>query len=154
MDLRDEIKKLAETALTDTSQFVVDVVVSSRKGPKKVLVVLDGDNGVTIDDCANISREVSKSLDEMALPDESLTLEVSTPGLDQPLQLKRQYKKNIGRSLKVKLHDKIEEGKLMEATEEKIILAQETGSGKKKEERTLEIQFSEIEKAFVLVSFK
>jgi ribosome maturation factor RimP len=154
MDLREEIKKLAEAALTNTSQFVVDVVVSSRKGPKKVLVVLDGDNGVTIDDCANISREVSKSLDEMALPDESLTLEVSTPGLDQPLLLKRQYKKNIGRGLKVKLHDKIEEGKLTEATEEKIVLLQETGSGKKKEERTLEIQFSEIEKAFVLVSFK
>jgi len=154
MDLREEIKRLAEATLTNPSQFIVDVVASSRKGPKKILVVVDGDQGVTIDDCANLSRELSKAIDEMAIPDEHLTLEVSTPGVDQPLQLKRQYTKNIGRGLKVKLHEKTEEGKLMAVTDEKIVLTQQTGSGKKKEERTLEIQFSEIEKAFVLVSFK
>jgi len=154
MDLREEIKKLAEATLANPSQFVVDVIASSRKGPKKILVVIDGDQGVTIDDCANLSRELSKAIDEMALPDEQLTLEVSTPGVDQPLQLLRQYTKNIGRSVKVKLHEKTEEGKLTAVTDEKIVLTQQTGSGKKKEERTLEIQFSEIEKAFVLVSFK
>jgi ribosome maturation factor RimP len=154
MDLTEEIKRLAVSKLTDPSQFLVDVVVSSRQGPKKVLVIVDGDNGITIDDCASISRELSATLDDSALVDENYMLEVSTPGLDHPLKLKRQYKKNIGRKLKVKLPDTIVEGTLTEVNEDTIVLSQETGSGKKKEVKIIDIQFSEIEKAFVLVSFK
>ena len=86
--------------------------------------------------------------------DEAYTLEVSTPGLDQPLKLKRQFTKNIGRKLKVKLPDKIEEGRLEAVYEERITLIKETGSGKKKESTSIDINFSQIEKAFVLVSFK
>jgi len=153
MDAVEEIKKMAIEKLANESQFIVDVHVSSRKGPKKVLVLLDGDNGITIDDCANLSRELSKTLDEASWMEESYTLEVSTPGLDQPLQLHRQYKKNIGRSLKVKLQDKIVEGKLTDVLDDKIILA--SGMGKnKKEIKMTEILFSEIEKALVIVSFK
>lgn len=154
MDLVEEIKKIASAKLTNESQFIVDVVVSSKKGPKKVLVLLDGDHGITIDDCADLSRELSKTLDEIKELEESYTLEVSTPGLDQPLVLHRQFKKNIGRGLKVKLQDKILEGELTEVFESKIILTQKIGSGKKAEVHTIEIPFSEIEKAFVLVSFK
>jgi ribosome maturation factor RimP len=154
MDLTEEIKRLAVSKLTDPSQFLVDVLVSSRTGPKKVLVIVDGDNGITIDDCAAISRELSAALDDSALVDENYMLEVSTPGLDHPLKLKRQYKKNIGRKLKVKLPGNIVEGTLTEVNEDTIILSQETGSGKKKEVKIIDIQFSEIEKAFVLVSFK
>ncbi len=154
MDVIEEIKKIAVAKLTDKSQFIVDVVVSSRKGPKKILVLLDGDQGITIDDCANLSRELSKAFDELKELEESYMLEVSTPGLDQPLVLHRQFKKNIGRGLKVKLQDKILEGDLTEVFEQKIVLTQQQGSGKKKEMKTIEIPFSEIEKAFVLVSFK
>jgi ribosome maturation factor RimP len=154
MDLVEEIKKIAEGKLTDKSQFIVDVVISSRKGPKKVLILLDGDQGITIDDCAELSRELSKTLDELKELEESYMLEVSTPGVDHPLVLHRQFKKNIGRGLKVKLQDKILEGNLTEVFEQKIILTQKNGLGKKKEVQTIEIPFSEIEKAFVLVSFK
>ena len=154
MEVVEEIKKIALAKLTDKSQFIVDVVVSSRKGPKKILILLDGDQGVTIDDCANLSRELSKAFDELKELEESYMLEVSTPGLDQPLMLHRQFKKNIGRGLRVKLHEKIIEGSLTEVLEQKIILCQEKGSGKKKEIQTIEIPFSDIEKAFVLVSFK
>lgn len=155
MDVVEEIKKIATTKLTDESQFIVDVVVSSRKGPKKVLILLDGDNGITIDDCATLSRELSKTLDEQNWMDDSYTLEVSTPGLDQPLALERQFKKNIGRLVKIKRHNEFLEGRLTEVFEkDKIVLTQKSGSGKKEEIKTLEIPFSEIEKAFVLVSFK
>jgi len=155
MEIVEEIKKIAMTRLANESQFIVDVVVSSRKGPKKVLVLLDGDNGITIDDCANLSRDLSKALDEQPWMDESYTLEVSTPGLDQPLVLERQFKKNIGRSLKIKRPAGIVEGRLTEVIEkDKIILTQKIGSGKKEETKIVEIPFSEIEKAFVLVSFK
>lgn len=153
MDLAEEIRKLAELNLAQ-GQFIVDVLVSSRQGPKKVLVIADGDQGINIDDCAEISRQLSKTLDEVGLIEDNYTLEVSTPGVEHPLKLKRQYRRNIGRNLRIKLPGKMVEGKLSEVNDDNIKLTQETGSGKKKETTMVEIPFTEIEKAFVLVSFK
>lgn len=135
-------------------QFVVDVIVTAKKGPGKVLVLVDGDEGVNIDQCGEISRQLSKDLDETEFLSHNYMLEVSTPGVDQPLKLKRQYKKHIGRTLKLKLADKMVEGKLMEVSEDNITLNQEIGSGKQKEIVTLQVSFGEIEKALVMVSFK
>jgi ribosome maturation factor RimP len=82
-------------------------------------------------------------------------LEVTTPGVDQPLKLHRQYKKNIGREVKVQLKDKkIERGKLVEVTEESIYLEQEVKEGKKKELKKIPFQFLDIERTLVEVSFK
>jgi len=154
MDIAAEVKRIAESVLANSSQFIVDVIVSSKHGPKKILVLLDSDGGISIDECADLSRALSKHLDEVTWLEESYMLEVSTPGLDHPLKLQRQYYKNIGRRLKVKIKEKTEEGKLTAVADEKIILEQEAGSGKKKEIKTIEIPFTDIEKAFVLVSFK
>jgi ribosome maturation factor RimP len=153
MDLSEEIRKLADSKLAP-GQFIIDIVVSSKGSPKKVLIIIDGDQGVNIDDCAELSRQLSKTLDDSTLITDNYMLEVSTPGLDQPLTLKRQYIKNIGRKLKLKLHDKTVEGRLTEVNEDKVTLAHEIGLGKKMETQTLVIPFSDIEKAFVLVSFK
>lgn len=136
-------------------QFIVDIVASSRSGPKKISVILDGDLGISIDDCAEVSRQLSKHLDESSLIDDNYILEVSTPGLDQPLKLKRQYKRNIGRKLRVRKVDQtLVEGKLSVVDEEFITLIEEIGSGKKTEMRGINVPFSAIDKAFVLVSFK
>jgi ribosome maturation factor RimP len=153
MELGEEIRKLAEQKLTP-DQFIVDVVVSARKGPKKVMVIVDGDQGFSIEDCAALSRHLSKALDDTALIDDNYFLEVSTPGVDHPLKLRRQYRKNIGRLLKVKLQDQILEGRLLEVADDRIILEEQSGSGKKKEVKTTEILIDNIEKAFVQVSFK
>ena len=85
---------------------------------------------------------------------ESYVLEVSTPGVDHPLKFNRQYAKHVGRTLKVVLRDQSIEGKLVNVSSVAISLEQTTGAGKKKEIKTIEIQFSDIEKSFVLVSFK
>ncbi|MBT1706896.1 ribosome maturation factor RimP [Fulvivirgaceae bacterium PWU5] len=154
MDIAEEIKRIATSKLTDSNQFVVDVIVSSKRGPRKVLVLLDGDNGISIDACAELSRALAQDLDEVSWLEEAYTLEVSTPGVDHPLKLQRQYPKHIGRSLRVKLADKTVEGKLVAIEGEKMTLAEETGSGKKKVVTNIDIVFSEIEKALVLVSFK
>ncbi|HEU5292883.1 MAG TPA: ribosome maturation factor RimP [Cyclobacteriaceae bacterium] len=157
MDLQDslaEIRKLAESFLKDESHFVVDVIASFRSNPKKLLVILDGDKGINIDDCAEISRQLSAALDTSNLIDGAFLLEVSTPGLDQPLKTKRQYVKNVGRTVKVKLKDKTVEGKLAAVRESAIEVIQQTGSGKKKEDKAVEIPLEEIDKTFVLVSFK
>jgi ribosome maturation factor RimP len=154
MELTEEIKKMTELLLKSDSHFVVDVVVSLRSSPKKLLVILDGDQGITIDDCAEVSRLLSGRLDETNLIDGAFMLEISTPGLDQPLKTKRQYLKNVGRKVKVKTKSKTVEGKLSAVQENNIEVLEQTGSGKKKEERAIEILFDEIEKTFVLVSFK
>jgi ribosome maturation factor RimP len=154
MELTEEIKKTATAHLKNESHFVVDVIVSLRNNPKKLLVIVDGDKGISIDDCADLSRELSTALDETNLVEGAFVLEVSTPGLDQPLKTKRQYVKNIGRSVKIKTKEKTVEGKLAAVTEDKLELLQQTGSGKKREEKTIEVKFDDIEKTFVLVSFK
>lgn len=154
MDLVAEIRQLVEQNLSE-DKFLVDVVIAGKKTPKRVLVFIDGDNGVTIEDCADLSRILSKEFDERNyFGDENYLLEVSTPGLDHPLKLKRQYYKNAGRTLKVVTKDATQQGKLQVVTDDKIVLVQEKGNGKKKEIREIEIPFSEIDKAFVLVSFK
>ena len=154
MEFAEEIKNIITRKLADPSQFLVDVIVKGQKGPKKVLIIIDSDRGVTIDDCANLSREISKAFDDLQLFDDSYMLEVSTPGLDQPLRLARQYYKNIGRRIKVVTHQQAVEGKLVEVGEDKIKLEQEIGAGKHKETKIIELSFLEIDKTFVLVSFK
>jgi ribosome maturation factor RimP len=154
MEFAEEIKNIITRKLADPSQFLVDVIVKGQKGPKKVLIIIDGDKGVTIDDCANLSREISKAFDDLQLFDDSYMLEVSTPGLDQPLRLARQYFKNIGRRIKVVTHQQALEGKLVEVGEEKIKLEQEISAGKHQETKIIELSFLEIDKTFVLVSFK
>jgi len=155
MDLAGEIRKLAEKNLSP-EKFVVDVAISGKKQPKRVVVVVDGDNGISIDDCAELSRTLSKDLDDRDLfAEEHYLLEVTTPGLDQPLKLKRQYFKNIGRDLKVVMKSSsTATGKLKAVTDEKLVLEHQTGTGRKKELHEMEVPFADIDKAFVLISFK
>ena len=154
MDLVDEIRKLVEENLSP-DKFVVEVLISGKKIPKRVLIIIDGDQGVTIDACADLSRVLSKVFDERAyFGEDNYLLEVSTPGLEHPLKLKRQYFKNAGRNLKVVGKTATVEGRLKEVADEKIVLVQETGTGKKKDIKEVEIPFSEIDKTFVMVSFK
>lgn len=153
MELGEEIRKMAEQKLSP-DQFVVDVMVSARKGPKKLMVIVDGDQGFSIEDCATLSRHLSKTLDDTGLIEDNYLLEVTTPGVDFPLRLKRQYNKNIGRSLKVKTHERNIEGKLIDVLEDKIVVEEQVGTGKKKELVRTEVPLEIIEKAFVQVSFK
>lgn len=154
MELTERIQKLAEKHLKDDSQFIVEVVASIRKKPNKLIVIIDGDRGVTIDDCAELSRALSAALDEDRMLTDPYMLEVSTPGLDHPLKLMRQYYKNKGRTVKVKTSTDVHQGKLQEVTPHAITLEVVTGTGKKKEVKEVNIPFSDIEKTFVMVSFK
>jgi ribosome maturation factor RimP len=152
MDMTEEIWKLAESCLVDSSQFIVDIKVST-KGQQKVLLLLDGDNGITIEDCAEVNRKVSKAMDENDLMKDRYFLEVSSPGLDHPLTLNRQFKKNVGRKIKVLTNDSTIEGLLQQVTEEGISVL-ELSEKKDQDNGEKEIPFSVINKAFILVSFK
>lgn len=152
MEIRSKLADLAGECLKQ-GHFLVDVIVSARN-MSKITVVVDGDNGVTIDDCGEISRQLSARLDAMNFGTGRYVLEVTTPGLDQPLKLKRQYAKNIGRVLKVHRKDKsIVSARLAKADEQGIVLSQEVKEGKTRLEKEVQVPFEEIEKAFVVISF-
>lgn len=154
MDIKAKLTLLAEESLLNPALFIVDVVASSRNF-SKITVIVDGDNGVTIDDIGKISKGLSAKLDELDFGTDRYVLEVSTPGLDHPLKLKRQYQKNQGRGLKVHLKDKsIVQGKLSGVSDEGITLNQEIKEGKKITEKEVIIRFEDLERAFVMVSFK
>jgi ribosome maturation factor RimP len=153
MDLVAEIRRIAEENLTP-GQFLIDVRVSAKQGPKKVQIIVDGDKGITIDECAALSRSVAKAMDENTMIGDNYLLEVTSPGVEQPLTLRRQYVRHVGRSLKVKVGGEQFEGKLISVNENAIVLEIQTGSGKKTETTNKEIQLTTIEKAFVQVSFK
>lgn len=153
MDIRSKLIDLVTENLKE-GHFLVDVVASSKQ-LSKITVIIDGDQGITIDDCGKLSRELSAKLDEMNFGPSHYLLQVSTPGLDHPLKLKRQFTKNIGRQLKVHRKDQtLLTGKLIESDETKIVLREEIKDGKKIVEKEAVIAFEEIEKAFVMVSFK
>lgn len=152
MEIRAKLADLAEGGLKK-GHFLVDVIASARN-LSKITVIIDGDHGVTIDDCTELSRAMSAKLDEQDFGQGRYVLEVTTPGLDQPLKLKRQYTKNIGRRLKVHRSDKsIISGKLVRVDASGIVLLQEVKEGKILSESEIQVPFDGIEKAFIVISF-
>ncbi len=137
------------------SLFLVDLKVSGKSGPQKVIVLIDGDTGVGIDDCSKVSREMAAIIEEQDLISGKYILEVSSPGVDSPLKLPRQYPQHIGRKLKLNLTDGQEiKGMLKEVSESSLSVEKEAKK-KDKESRAeiVEIPFNNIEKAKVLISF-
>ena len=146
----------------DPALFLVSVEVSSTpgeasRGTRKVRIYLDGDQGVSIDTCAEVSRALAHRFEEEELITDPYTLEVSSAGLSQPLLLRRQYTKNVGRHVKVTLQDnKTVQGKLLTVADEQITVAAEpAGRSKKKsvEPTEITIAFSNIKKTNVLALF-
>ena len=101
-EIRQKLQDLLVPILERRNAFLVDVVARSERGTKILQVYLDTDQGVTIDECAEISRELGRALAQDGSLQGPYNLEVSSPGMDRPLRLLRQFRKNIGRKFKVK----------------------------------------------------
>ncbi len=155
MDLKQHIANLAQEFLPDNSYYLVEVVIKGSDAKQKVLVLIDGDDGVNIDVCASISRQIGHNLEENETIEKAYILEVSSPGVDHPLLLTRQYQGRIGKRLKITLKSENEVvGKLLTVSKETIVVLKETKKGKKTEMEEIELIFNDIEKSFVLISFK
>jgi len=155
MELEDKIHQIAEEQLMYPTLFVVSVQL--KKGSKdKLEILIDGDHGVGIDDCANISRRIGQVLEEGDVLENAYQLEVSSPGVGQPLKLIRQYKANIGRKLKVLLQNGKEfNGVLREVSEDSFLMDVEIKEKKKKIKlESTWVSISEVNIAKVQVSFK
>ncbi|MEO6639133.1 MAG: ribosome maturation factor [Ginsengibacter sp.] len=132
--------------------FPVDIKLTPGN---HIIVLLDDDKGITIDTCSQVNKALYKYVEDTALFGESnFSLEVSSPGVGEPLKLHRQYSKNIGRTLQVLMNDDcVKEGKLLSVTEEDIIMEDKQGKGNKAITKQITIPFNEIRHATVLITF-
>jgi ribosome maturation factor RimP len=155
---KEKIIELLEPYLEEGRIFIVDVQVSTSKIRENITILLDTDEGIKIEECASISRRLAHFIESNELIGEAYNLEVSSPGIDQPLTFKRQYVKNIGRNLKIQLSEVGEKvGLLEDVTEEGIIFKEEVKKSKSKKVEppaAITIPFSNIQQAKVQISFK
>lgn len=101
-ETRQKIEEILRPLLEIRAAFLVDVQVRSERGGKLVQAFVDTDEGIKVELCAEISRELVRMLNLHEIFQGSFTVEVSSPGLEKPLRLLRQYRKNIGRKFNVR----------------------------------------------------
>lgn len=154
MQVEKRVKELVEEKIADRPElFLVSIKLLPNN---KLIIHVDGDEGISIQDCAAISRHVGFHLEEENVIEKAYNLEVSSPGVGEPLLLKRQFNKNIGRDLSVKLNEgQIKEGKLLAVNETSIVIEEKIKEkGKKAQLLETSIAFDTIIETKVLISFK
>ncbi|MDN3606601.1 ribosome assembly cofactor RimP [Kaistella yonginensis] len=155
MDFKAQIAQLLNDFLAEREDlFLIDMKFSATD---HIRVILDGDHGVTLQDCLDASRAIEFNMDR---EEHDFSLEVMSAGLSEPLNSPRQYRKNIGRSLELVMNDSSEiEGELVSVEEDKITLVlkyrkpKDIGKGKVDVVEEREILYSDIKKALVAIKF-
>lgn len=145
----EKILLFTEPLLEGTDMFIVNI---KNKPTNNIKLFIDADGGMPISKCAEVNRKLYKLIEESALfPDGDFSLEVSSPGIDEPLVSDRQYNKNVGRKVLVTLNDDTEQlGKLLEVTPDALVL--EVVISKKKETAVVNVLRSDIKKTVVQIS--
>ena len=154
MTFKEKVNSLLIEGLKEKpSIFLIDFTITDSF---KIIVNLDGDNGVALQDCIDISRAIENNLDR---EEQDFSLEVASVGVGSPLKMVRQYKKNIGRTLIVKLAIETIEAELVEANDDFVILSWEArepkkiGKGKETVQKEQQIPYTDIKEAIVTVTF-
>ena len=136
MNIDSQIQAIEQKVMAlidpDPENFLVEVKI--RPG-NNIKIFVDADRGISIDKLAQYNRSLYRQIEESGLfPNNDFSLEFSSPGLDEPLKLRRQYLKNIGRYVEILLKSGIKkEGKLINATGEEVVIEEEKGNKRKKE---------------------
>lgn len=154
MTFKEQVNQLIEEALKERpSLFLIDFKIDEAN---KINITIDGDNGVNLQDCIDVSKAIDGSLDR---EENDFSLEVASAGVSSPLTLVRQYKKNIGRNLKVKTASEQIEALLTAANDDGITLEwkarepKKIGKGKETVGKSVNLPYSEIKEATVVISF-
>jgi ribosome maturation factor RimP len=154
MTFREKVKSLLEEGLAEYPDlFLIDLTITDTY---KIIVTLDGDKGVQLQDCINISRAVEHNLDR---EEQDFALEVASAGVSLPLKLVRQFRKNIGRTLQIKLATETIEALLVAVSEQDITVEWQSrepkkiGKGKETVLHNETILYSEIIEAIVTITF-
>ncbi len=137
---------------SEPNYFLVDLKV---KPTNNIKVFIDDDEGITIEKCIYFNRKLYKLIEEAGIYEEgNFSLEISSPGVGEPLKLKRQYQKNIGRNIEVIFIDESKkDGKLLDVMEDSILVENTTGKGKKAVTQQLVISFLNIKTTTVQIKF-
>nr|WP_314839035.1 ribosome assembly cofactor RimP [uncultured Flavobacterium sp.] len=144
---------LSDCLAEKPSIFLIDLVVTDAF---KVIVALDGDQGVALQDCIDVSKYIDSKLDR---EEQDYSLEVASVGVGSALKQVRQYKKNIGRTLIVKTNIEIIEAELVDANDDFVILSwqarepKKIGKGKETIQKELQLPYGDIKEAIVTVTF-
>ncbi len=154
MSLTDKVHKLLEEALQENEAlFLIDCKIHPDNS---IEVIIDGDDGVKVEDCISISRAIEHNLDR---DEEDFSLQVMSSGVSEGLKHIRQYKKNIGRKLKVKTKNETFEGELISISEDSIILTWKArepkpiGKGKVTVAKEANVAYESIVEAKVMITF-
>ncbi len=154
MTFKEKVYELLIDGLKEKpSLFLIDLIITDNF---KIIVTLDGDNGVVLQDCIDVSRAIDQNLDR---EEQDFSLEVASAGVSEPLTHLRQYKKNIGRNLQVKTADQKIEAKLVDTNETGIVLEWEArepkkiGKGKETVQKRQEVPYIDIKEAIVTITF-
>jgi len=154
MIFKEKVESLVSQGIAEKPAiFLIDLTISESQ---KITIILDGDLGVTLQDCIDVSRVIDNNLDR---EEHDYSLEVASAGVSTPLKLVRQYKKNIGRVLKVKTVTDKFEAKLDNANDDFITLTwtarepKKIGKGKETVVKKVEIPYSDIKEATVIITF-
>lgn len=154
MTFKERVKQLLEEGLEQyPSLFLIDLTITDSN---KIIVTLDGDNGVQLQDCINISRAIEHNLDR---EEQDFALEVASAGVSAPLKLVRQFRKNIGRILKIQTKTKLIEAELVEVSDDDITVEwssrepKKIGKGKETVLHTEKIAYDDIVEAVVTIIF-
>jgi ribosome maturation factor RimP len=156
MNSESQIQALEQKVLAligpEPGFFLVEVKI---KPTNNVKIFIDADQGISIEKLVSLNRRLYKDLEEnVFFSGGDFSLEVSSPGLDEPLRIHRQYLKNIGREVEVLLIDGVKnEGKLIAVTNEEITVEEEKGKGKKKEIIQHSIPFTQIKTTKIQIKF-
>jgi len=155
MDFRAKVEQLVHEFLeTRKDLYLVDLKISAGDD---ITVILDGDEGLSLQDCLDASRAIEFNLDR---EEHDFSLQVMSPGLSEPLKLPRQFKKNMGREIEVLLNsDEKIQGEVVAVDDEKVTVVLRyrrpklIGKGKEDVVENKEIPYTEIKKALVVIKF-
>ena len=143
----ENIREIAQQVAEQNNLFLIDLIVRGSESSRVLEVFIDGEINITADECALVSREISKRIDEKELL-KSYRLDVSSPGVDRPLIYLKQYPKHLNRLFEVEYNtsgeSSIFKGKLI-SVEDEVLTFQSN--------KEIKIKFPDIVKAKVLVSF-
>ncbi|MDI9355940.1 MAG: hypothetical protein QM536_02815 [Chitinophagaceae bacterium] len=141
----DAIKEFTKEIIRETDIFIIDIITSGANNTPKITLLLETERGITIDECAFVNKKILHYIDTH-YPNETYTLEVSSPGIDYPIQFLVQYKRNRGRNIEVLLRDETKyRGKLLSVDETSIDML--TAKEKNKTETEIKILLTDIYQA-------
>lgn len=143
----ENIREIAKQIAEQNNLFLIDLIVRGTESSRVIEVFIDGEINISADECALVSREISKQIDEKELL-KSYRLDVSSPGVDRPLIYLKQYPKHLNRLFEIEFNasgtSSLFKGKLV-SIEDEVLTFQSN--------KEIKIKFSDIIKAKVLVSF-